>query len=193
MAFEDVSDLIDFPVASFTVGGNGQVGAAWLDFDNDGWLDIFLTGEGGYLGNCPRPVILYHNNGDGTFTDATAESNIVGPSTSFSAAMADIDNDGLVDLFITGSGSQNGVGPPNSLYINRGNLIFRETLVSGVNTDRGACAAFFTDVNDDGFIDLHVANCVPFFPASPNELFINNGDSTFTEVGATAQLGDEGY
>lgn len=246
VAFEDVSHLINFPARSWTVGGNGHVGAAWLDFDNDGWLDlyltngcdednglfrnngdgtfsdvsaaagvtngqgsngviavdvdndgfqdIFLTGEGGFLGGCSRPVVLYHNNGNGTFTDVTADSFIEGPSTTLSAAMADVNNDGLVDLFMTGAGTQDGNGPPNRLFINQGNLKFRDRSVfAGVDTDIGACAAFFTDVNDDGFIDLHVANCVPFFPPSPNELFMNNGDSTFTEVAVGAGLGNAGY
>lgn len=244
--FEDVSEIIDFPVLSFTVGGNGMVGAAWLDYDNDGWLDIYLTngcnqdnglfhnnrdgtfsdvsvqagvahglgcngviaadinndgfqdlfvtGEGGYQGDCARPVALYYNNGDGTFTDITASSGIVGPSTQFSAAMADINNDGFLDLFITGSGSQTGKGPANRMFLNNGDLTFLDiSAVSGVDTDRGACATFFTDVNDDGLIDLFVANCVPFFPSSPIELFINNGDLSFTDAGVQAGLGAGGY
>ncbi len=246
VAFEDVSDLVDFPAKSLTVGGNSQLGAAWLDYNNDGWLDLylangcnldnglfhnngdgtfsdvatdagvtngrgtdgviaadidndgfqdlFLTGEGGFEGGCLRPVVLYHNNGDGTFTDITESSNIVGPSSQFSAAMADIDNDGFLDLFITGSGPQNGNGPPNRLYRNNGDLTFTDiSASSGVNTDRGACAAFFTDVNNDGFVDLHVANCVPFFPAERNEFFVNNGDLTFTERAVDAGLGATGY
>ena len=246
VAFEDVSDLVDFPAKSYTVGGNGQIGAAWLDYDNDGWLDlylangcnqnnglfrnngdgtfsdvsvdagvtnglgsngviaadidndgfqdIFLTGEGGYQGSCERPVVLYHNNGDGTFSDITESSGVVGPTTQFSAAMADIDNDGFLDLFITGSGPQNGNGPPNSLYHNNGDLTFTDiSASSGVDTDRGACAAYFTDVNNDGFIDLHVANCVPFYPPNQNELFMNNGDLTFQEVAVQSGLGATGY
>ena len=246
VAFEDVSDLVDFPAKSWTVGGNAQLGAAWLDYDNDGWLDlylangcnqnnglfrnngdgtftdvaadagvtngrgtngviaadidndgfpdIFLTGEGGYQGSCVRPVVLYHNNGDGTFSDITESSNIVGPVTQFSAAMADIDNDGFLDLFITGSGAQGGDGPPNRLYHNNGNLTFSDiSASSGVDTDRGACAAFFSDVNNDGFVDLHVANCVPFWPPTPNELFINNGDLTFEDRAVEFGLEAGGY
>ncbi len=173
------------------VGANGVVAA---DIDNDGFKDIFLTGEGGYLGTCVTPATLYHNDGTGSFTDITAVSGIVGPTEAFSAAFGDINNDGFLDLFITGNGQQSGDGPPNKLFLNNGDLTFTDISVSaGVDTDLGACAAFFSDFDRDGFTDLFVADCVPFATGGPIELFRNNHDLTFTDVAPQAGLAKMGY
>jgi len=86
----------------------GSSGVVAADFDNDGWQDLFVTGDGGVIGSGAGPVVLYHNNGDGTFSDITATAGIVGPPTANSAAAADIDNDGFLDLFIGASDSLSG-------------------------------------------------------------------------------------
>lgn len=248
VVFEDVSALVDFHHLSVPFDGDGLAGAAWFDYDNDGFLDLFLTngktqpnglfrndghggfidvsaqagiqnrrgnsgvvaadldndgfrdlfltGDGGVTGSGASPVVLYRNNGDGTFSDITAASGIVGPPTASSAAVADIDNDGFLDLFITAPGSLSAhVQHANRLFHNNGNLTFTDiSATAGVNTAIGAFAALFTDYDRDGFIDLVVGNGndVGLAP-TPNELFRNNGDLTFTDVAPQVGLAPAGF
>ncbi len=172
-------------------GNNGVIAA---DLDNDGFQEIFLTGEGGFRGTCVRDVLLYYNNGDGTFTDMTAESGLVGPADALSAAFGDINNDGLLDVFITAAGNELGdFEPPNKLFLNNGDLTFTDiSEASGVNTIDGACVATFSDYDDDGLMDLIVGNCVRFL-SGPIEVFHNNGDLTFTDVAFEAGATFPGY
>ena len=177
------------------------------DLDNDGFPEIILTGDDSY-GDNSGPFVLYHNQGNGTFVDITAQSGIpetllivVQPGrctrgggcgdpvlqrqTTAGAAIADIDNDGFLDIFITAPGTLDSKRQhPNRLYRNNGDLTFTEISASaGVDTALGACAAMFTDYNSDGLMDLVVANCNDvFFALTPFELFRNNGDLTFTDV-----------
>ncbi len=174
----------------------GYSGVVAGDIDNDGFRDLFLTSEGGIRGGPAGPVALYHNNGDGTFSDITQSSGIVAPATSLSAAMADVDGDGFLDLFISAPGSlPRGRQDRNALYRNNGDLTFTDiSAESGVDTRLGACAALFTDHNRDGRIDLMVVNCnnVQFLP-TPIELFINRGDGTFEDATAGSGLDRLGY
>jgi len=186
----------DVAVAAGVADGVGYCGVIAADIDNDGYQDIFLTGDGGVGGTGDTRVKLYRNRGDGTFQDITLSSGIGGQVTTLAAAFADIDGDGYLDLFICAPGSLTTVTQDrNKLYLNNGDRTFTDiSASSGVDTDLGACACFFSDVNDDGWIDLIVADCndVHFAP-TPIELFLNNGDSTFTEVGAAAGLGAGGF
>ena len=116
------------------------MGCAFADYDNDGFVDIYLTNLG--------PNVLYHNNGDGTFTDVTAKAGVGDPLWSTSAAFADYDRDGYVDLYVCNylevpfssvSAEINAYiysGVPNTLYRNKGNGVFEEaTLKAGLRED----------------------------------------------------------
>ncbi len=186
-------------------------GAAWLDFDSDGWLDLFVVNgstldrqEKGELGPGNR---LYRNNGDGTFTDVTDKSGLKGGYWGSGAAAADFDNDGHVDLYVTT------VLAGNRLYRNNGDGTFTDhTDKAGVGNGRrvSSSAAFF-DYDRDGNLDLFVGNYVQFdrtyldsiaphclwkglrvmcgpvgVPAEPSRLYRNNGDGTFADVTKSA-------
>lgn len=186
----------DVAAAAGVEGGVGNSGVIAADLDNDGFPDLFLTGDGGLAGSGETPVVLYRNNGDGTFSDLTASSGIVGPQTHVSAAFGDIDDDGLLDLFISALGSlATTTQHRNTLYLNKGGFQFEDISArSGVDSIRGACANFFADFNDDNMLDLLVANCndVHFLP-TPIELFLNRGDLSFSDVATVPGLKHAGY
>ncbi len=186
----------DIAEAAGVTNGLGNTGVIAADIDNDGLKDLFLTGDGGFYGAGDSPVKLYHNEGGGVFADITEESGVVGGETTLSAAFADIDNDGFLDLFITAPGSLTTLMQhANTLYHNNGDLTFTDiSAASGVDTVVGACATFFSDYNGDGWIDLFVANCNDVnFALTPVELFENMGDLTFCEVSADVGLAAGGY
>lgn len=185
-------NFTDVAIAAGVTNGGGSTGVIVADIDNDRYPDIFLSGDGGMMGiSGDSPVKLYRNKGDGTFQDITVSSGVVGGLTTLSASFGDINNDGYVDLYITACGSLvNQQQHSNTMYLNNGDLTFTDiSTSSGVATALGACISFFTDYNNDGFIDLVVGNCndIQLDPA-PIELFRNNGDNTFTDVGLPAGL-----
>ncbi len=169
------------------------MGCAVGDFDNDGFVDLYITALG--------PNHLFRNNGDGTFTDVTEKAGVGDPGWGTSAAWVDYDRDGLLDLFVgnyvkwspttdlycTLDGKRKAYCTPESyegdsprLYHNNGD---------GTFTDRSQEAGIFhptakalgvtvLDFNEDGWLDIAVAN-----DTEPNLLFQNNGDGTFSEVG----------
>jgi tetratricopeptide (TPR) repeat protein len=175
------------------VGGYGM-GACAADYDNNGWVDLYVTNFG--------PNVLYRNKGDGTFSDVTKKAGIGSPSWSSSCAFADIDNDGDLDLFVTNyvdfsvdnnkyCGSQvKGLrsychpnvyrGLPNVLYRNNGDGTFGDvTRETGVYSLAGkGLGVVFGDYNNDGWVDIYVANDSVF-----NFLYQNQGNGTFREVG----------
>jgi enediyne biosynthesis protein E4 len=168
---------------------NYGMGVAVGDYDNDGYPDLYVTNFG--------KNVLYHNNGDGTFTDVTAQAGVAAGGWSVSAGFLDYDNDGKLDLFVTRyldwsiPGSKScGAGEPmycppgefpgttNVLYHNRGDGTFEDVSVpSGIAAKRGhALGVAFADYDGDGYTDIFVANDVV-----EQFLFHNNGDGTFTE------------
>jgi hypothetical protein len=177
-------------------------GVAFLDYDNDGLLDIFLVNGGETPhGKSSKPVrcALYHNLGGGRFEDVSEKAGVASlPFYGMGVAAADYDNDGYTDLYITGY-------PSSALFHNNGNGTFTNvTLKAGVaNPGRwGASAAWF-DYDCDGRLDLFVTNYVDFsyndqkhcdfggeptycaqidYRGSRSRLFHNNGDVTFTDV-----------
>src|SRR6202453_1735074 len=174
--------------------GNYGMGVAVGDYDNDGYPDIYVTSYG--------KNILYHNNGDGTFTDVTAKAGVAGGGWSVSAGFVDYDNDGKLDLFVTRymdwstqqskdcGGSYHTYCPPgefprttNILYHNRGDGTFEDVSVkSGIASKKGrALGVAFADYDGDGFTDIFVAN-----DGMQQYLFHNNGNGTFSEVGLEA-------
>jgi hypothetical protein len=169
--------------------GNYGMGAAVGDYDNDGNADLYVTSYG--------KNILYHNNGDGTFTDVTAKAGVAGGGWSVSAGFFDYDNDGRLDLFVTRymdwdadhnkicGGDWHTYCPPNAfpattclLYHNRGDGTFEDvTEHSGLAAKKGrALGVAFADYDGDGFTDIFVAN-----DGMQQYLFHNNGNGTFTE------------
>jgi hypothetical protein len=174
--------------------GNYGMGVAVGDYDNDGYPDIYVTNFG--------KNILYHNNGDGTFTDVTAKAGVAAAGWSASAGFLDYDNDGKLDLLVTRyldwdmkHSKQCGTVvrqycPPGEfpavssiLYHNRGDGTFEDVSVkSGIAAKKGhGLGVAFADYDGDGFTDIFVANDV-----TEQFLFHNNGDGTFTERGLDA-------
>jgi len=185
-SFTDVTEAAGLSGAG---AGNYGMGVAVGDYDNDGYPDLFVTSYG--------KNILYHNNGDGTFTDVTAKAGVAGGGWSVSAGFFDFDNDGHLDLFVTRymewdtrhsktcGGAWQTYCPPgefpattNLLYRNRGDGTFEDvSQKSGIVTKKGrALGVAFADYDDDGFTDIFVAN-----DGMQQFLFHNNGNGTFTE------------
>lgn len=190
-------------------------GVALWDYDNDGDLDIFMPNGWEVRGDrVTRRAgnALFRNAGDGAFEDVTARSGLTGRDWSVGVAVADVDNDGWLDLYVTNVG-------PNRLYRNRGDGSFEEiALVVGVAGDRWSTGAAFLDYDLDGDCDLYVANYVDAttdealrarrssvwrgvtrvmegprgMPGAADVFYRNNGDGTFDDVTAESGLLDVG-
>jgi enediyne biosynthesis protein E4 len=186
-------------------------GCAWIDYDQDGLLDLYLVNGAATRVYKPTTALrsaLYHNNGDGTFTDVTEKAG-VGAEGLFGmgVAVGDYDNDGYPDIFVLGYGRC-------ILYHNNGNGTFTDvTRRAGVaNEGRWASSAAWFDFNNDGLLDLGIANYVDWSPernyycgdrgpglrsychpddyhGEPPTLYRNNGDGTFTDVSRHSGFG----
>lgn len=193
-------------------------GVLLIDYDRDGWLDIYFTNAPTVemaLKGQKSLSMLYHNNHDGTFSDVTQSAGIGYPGFAMGGAVGDYNNDGWPDIYVTCLGG-------NVLYRNNGNGTFTDvTRTAGVADGRWSAGAAFGDYDGDGFLDLLVANYVDFklsdlpgFGSSPtckfrgldvqcgprglkgagDSLFRNNGDGTFTDVTKkTGTLDVDGY
>jgi hypothetical protein len=150
-------------------------GCAWGDYDNDGFLDVFVTNYG-------QPNSLHHNNHDGTFTKLTTGSIATDVANSVCAAWGDYNNDGKLDLFVTTFGGN------NLLYRNDGNGTFTKITAGSIVNDGGSsvgCA--WGDYDNDGNLDLFVSNA----SAQQNFLYRNNGDGTFAKI-STGDIATDG-
>ena len=188
-------------------------GVAVFDYNNDGFLDIFFTnGAAIPLLEKSDPSYwnrLFRNNGDGTFTDVTEKAGLQGIGYSMGVATGDYDNDGLIDLYVTGVNR-------NQLFHNNGDGTFTDVTeragVGGFIPQNGkawSVAAGWFDYNNDGLLDLFVVNylnysiktatpcvqqglpayCSPVdFLGMPNILYRNNGDGTFTDVSEQSHI-----
>lgn len=185
-------------------------GCAIFDYDNDGWMDIFLvnTGESDFFQpKSPLRNALYKNNRDGTFTDVTDKAGLAGGKTfGMGVAAGDYDNDGFTDLLVTAYGRP-------TLYHNNGDGTFTDvTAKAGIKAPAWSTSAVWFDYDDDGKLDLFVCSFVSYEPGSrfacgdnklgrhyyciprvfkptPSVLYHNNGDGTFTEVGHGTEIG----
>ena len=198
-------------VTDFLIDVNGE-GAAFFDYDNDGFQDIYLVnGSSRSLEKAGHPPhdYLLHNNGDGTFTDVTAKAHLGDTAWGGGVAVGDYNNDGYLDLYVTNYG-------PNRLYRNNGDGTFTDVAEAAGVADphwtfpKWSMGAAFADIDNDGYLDLYVANFTKFYyqldrpapnPNSPCKmksvpiacapeqyegsqaiLYRNNGDGTFTDV-----------
>jgi hypothetical protein len=156
--------------------------AAFVDVDNDGFLDLYLANYGVGAKNT-----LYRNNGDGTFDDVTDAAGVGDRSWSWSAVFSDVNGDGFQDLYVVNG--RYPAGEPNHLYMNNGDGSFRDaSRESGVEDGNWGLGAAFADVDNDGDFDLFVSNYV-----GPNKLYLNDGSGIFTDVSEASGLADEGW
>ncbi|HTS13337.1 MAG TPA: CRTAC1 family protein [Candidatus Limnocylindrales bacterium] len=194
-------------------------GVALLDYDNDGWLDIYLVNGSTFRalkGEEPAPrAMLLHNNHDGTFTDVTDKAGVANERWGFGVAVADYDNDGWPDIFVANFGK-------NRLYHNNHDGTFTDVAEkAGVALGGWSTGPTWGDYDRDGLLDLFVPGYVKFDPDNPplagkrpiptdacqfrgvnvlcgplglvgerDHLFHNNGDGTFTDVSVKAGVSD---
>jgi enediyne biosynthesis protein E4 len=177
-------------------------GCAFFDFDNDGWMDIYLVNSGPcdfYTPPKPLRNALYRNNRDGTFTDVTGKAGVSGGAYGMGVAVGDYNGDGLPDLYLTQY-------PRSILYRNNGDGTFTDvTKKAGLAAPGWATSAVWFDYDNDGLLDLFVCRFADFskeknvwcgghgpgeqyyckpnvYQPVPSWLFHNNGDGTFTNV-----------
>lgn len=188
-------------------------GVAVLDYDNDGFLDIFLT-NGADIASLKKTSPkywnrLFHNNGDGTFTDVTEKAGLTGMGYDTGVAIGDYDNDGYEDIFVAGVHR-------NTLYHNNGDGTFTDVTekagLARLDSAYGplwSVGAAWVDVNNDGLLDLFVVNyvswdiakeprcivdgrhayCHPkFYKELPNQLFLNKGNGTFEDISVSSGI-----
>ena len=177
-------------------------GCAFLDYDNDGWMDIYLANSGPCdFWKPPKPIrnALYKNNRDGTFTDVTEKAGVGGGTFGMGVAVGDYDNDGYPDIFVSAYGNC-------ILYKNNHDGTFSDvTAKAGLTTPGWTTSAVWFDYDNDGKLDLFICSfvdygathkfecgdnklgrhyyCIPrIFKGTASFLYHNNGDGTFTEV-----------
>jgi hypothetical protein len=208
------------PQKKFILETDGS-GVGLIDYDNDGWLDIYLVNGSTYealAGKAPAPhAALFHNNRDGTFTDVTAKAGVTNDRWGFGVAIADYDNDGWPDIFVANYGK-------NRLFHNNHNGTFTDVAEkAGVTLGNWSDGATFGDYDGDGRLDLFVSGYLHYdvahqplagdpgvsrafcqlrgatvmcgprgLPGEPDHLFHNNGDGTFTDVSVKAGVSDPG-
>ena len=151
------------------------------DYDNDGFVDLFVTRLGFYAGD----VNLYHNNGDGTFTDVTEQAGLKFWGPVFGTSWVDYDCDGHLDLLITSNlGGVFDRHLPNRLFHNNGNGTFTEvSAAAGLSSAAPTIGSCWGDYNNDGYPDLFISSGI-----GQPQLFRNNGNGTFTDVTSAAGL-----
>jgi hypothetical protein len=198
---------------------NGS-GVGLIDYDNDGWLDIYLVNGSTFDAmdgkETPPHAALFHNNHDGTFTDVAAKADVQNDRWGFGVAVADYDNDGWPDIFVSNWGK-------NRLYRNNHDGTFTDVAEkAGVTLGNWSAGATWGDYDGDGRLDLFVSGYVHFdrdnlpyektkavgfslcefrgvpvmcgpknIQGEPDHLFHNNGDGTFTDVSEKAGVSDK--
>jgi enediyne biosynthesis protein E4 len=190
-------------------------GLAWIDYNNDGWPDLFVVQDCPIQpGAAPIPSLtnkLYRNNGDGTFTDVTAETGLAHGGFGFGCSVGDFDNDGWDDLVVT---YQGGIVLYHNEPDGKGGRRFVDVTKKARldNNPHMATSCAWGDIDGDGFLDLYVCNssevdfknypdcgktssglykvCSPlYFPCTSHKLYRNNGDGTFTDISLESGIG----
>jgi hypothetical protein len=225
--FKDVSEkaglakwthMMGTPEKKYIIETDGS-GVGLLDYDNDGWLDIYIVNGSTFNAmdgkETPPHAALFHNNHDGTFTDVAAKAGVTNDRWGIGAAVADYDNDGFPDIYVTNWGK-------NRLYHNNHDGTFTDVgEKAGVQLGNWSAGATWGDYDGDGRLDLFVpgyvhfdrnnlpsggegdvpdqfcifrgvqVNCGPRgLKGEPDHLFHNNGDGTFTDVSEKAGVAD---
>ena len=228
VVFQDITKAAGLAGWNHTMGAadkglisdvNGS-GVGLIDYDNDGWLDIYLVNGSNFNAldgkQEPPHAALFHNNHDGTFTDIAAKAGVTNDRWGFGVAIADYDNDGWPDIFVSNLGK-------NRLYHNNHDGTFTDVAEkAGVTLGNWSAGATWGDYDGDGRLDLFVTGYIHFdrnnlpyqkteavgysycefrgepvmcgpknIEGEPDHLFHNNGDGTFTEVSAKAGVSDE--
>jgi hypothetical protein len=207
------------PQKNFIVETNGS-GVCLIDYDNDGWLDIYLVNGSTFQAldgkEEPPHAALFHNNHDGTFTDVSAKAGVQNDRWGYGCSVADYDNDGWPDIYVNNYGK-------NRLYHNNHDGAFTDVAEkAGVTLGNWSPGSAWGDYDGDGLLDLYVTGYVHFdrdnLPISgtkavgnafcqyrgeavncgprglqgePDHLFHNNGDGTFTDVTVKAGVEDK--
>ena len=196
----------------YIIEANGN-GAAFFDYDNDGDMDVLITHGStikGYARGGDPVVALYENVGGGRFVDRTAKAGLDKKGWAFGVCVADYDNDGYEDFYVTAYG-------PNLLFHNNGDGTFEErAAAAGVADPHWGTGCAFGDYDRDGYVDLYVANYVAFdantrprdcvymgtlkvfcgpkgLQGEADVLYHNSGDGTFSDVTVAAGIKDPGY
>jgi len=191
--FNSEASLPEFPDVAMFAGLDvtGRSGGAIMeDFDSDGYLDIMVSSSG------PLDQLrLFHNNGDGTFTDRTKEAGLTGEVGGLNIVSTDYNNDGHPDVLVLRGGWWGKYGEyPMSLLKNNGNGTFDDvTVEAGLLSLHPTQTAAWADYDNDGWLDLFVGHESAVADPHPSQLFHNNHDGTFTEVGAANGLASLGY
>jgi hypothetical protein len=185
--------LPEFPQIAAAAGIDimGHAGGAVVeDFDGDGWLDIMVSSSGPL-----DQMNLFHNNGDGTFTDVTRKSGLTGELGGLNLVLTDYDNDGHPDVLVLRGGWWGKQGCyPMSLLHNNGDGTFDDvTEKAGLLSGHPTNTAAWADFDGDGWLDLFVGHESTAADTHPSQLFHNNHDGTFTEVGAASGLAQLGF
>ncbi len=214
------SHVMGSPQKKYILETDGS-GVGLIDYDNDGWLDIYLVNGSTYdalAGKAPAPhAALFHNNHDGTFTDVAAKAGVTNDRWGFGVAIGDYDNDGWPDIFVANFGK-------NRLYHNNHNGTFTDLAEKAkVTLGNWSDGATWGDYDGDGRLDLFVSGYLHYdvahqplagdpgvsrafcqlrgmpvmcgprgLPGEPDHLFHNNGDGTFTDVSVKAGVSDPG-
>ena len=207
------------PVKDYILDAIGS-GVALIDYDNDGWLDIYLVNGSTYealSGKAEAPhAALFHNNHDGTFTDVAVKAGVTNERWGYGAAVGDYDNDGWPDLYVANYGK-------NRLYHNNHDGTFTDVgEKAGIQLGNWSTGPSFGDYDGDGKLDIFVPGYVHYdvnnppipgskavgyancsfrgfqtycgprgLPGEPDHLFHNNGDGTFTDVSEKAGVNDK--
>jgi enediyne biosynthesis protein E4 len=228
VVFEDITQAAGLAGWAHTMGAadkglicdvNGS-GVGLVDYDNDGWLDIYLVNGSNFNAldgkQEPPHAALFHNNHDGTFTNVAVKAGVTNDRWGFGVAVADYDNDGWPDIFVSNLGK-------NRLYHNNHDGTFTDVgEKGGITLGNWSAGGTWGDYDGDGRLDLFVTgyvhfdrNNLPFektravgysycefrgepvmcgpknIAGEPDHLFHNNGDGTFTDVSAKAGVSDE--